>query len=205
MLHFASRPDPIFTAIIHEAMADTHRLLTDPDTNPGEAEGIWRDDYSSAAECFPLPLAVYTLDRLLAASMDPITVYGITDYHWLLLYDCLDAFCEVHNDYAEESQDGVFPVGPYEIGQIDFNAIVDHYFWDTDFLMDAPTRASLDPETQRVMGLSPETFGISQKLPPHHEELKYETLAQPRCGNEPLMEQAEGRRIPKYPAEPEEQ
>lgn len=199
MLHFASRPDPVFTAILHNAIEDLHRILTEPDTDPAGAEEIWKGDYPSAAACFPLALAVYTIDRLLAASRDPITVYSVTDYHWLLLYDCLDTYCKIHNDYAEEAAEKVFPVGPYEIGEIDFDAIVDHYFWDTDFLLDASTGAEFGPDGRQVMGLSPEAFGISQKLVPHYEELKCEALADPEWGSESSTEASEKRRIPKYP------
>jgi hypothetical protein len=205
VLYFARRPDPVFTAILHDAVEDLHRILTEPDTDPEQPEQIWKADYPSAAKCFPLTLAVYTIDRLLAASKDPITIYRVTDYHWLLLYDCLDTYCEVHNDFAEGAAEKVFPVGPYEIGEIDFDAIVDHYFWDTDFLLDASTGAELGPEGRQIMGLSPEAFGISQELAPHSEELKFEALGQPEWESEALMEEPEGPRIPKYPPEAEDE
>ncbi len=100
MLYFASRPDSVFTAILHDALEDLLRTLTEPETAPGEAEGIWNADYPSAAQCFPLALAVDTLGCLLAASEEPTTVCRLTDYHWLLLYACLETYCDVHNKYA---------------------------------------------------------------------------------------------------------
>lgn len=201
MLYFASRPDQVFTAILHDAMEDLHHMLTEPDTDPGEAEEFWKANYPSAAKCFPLALAVYTIDRLLAASKDPTTIYRITDYHWLLLYDCLNTYCQVHNDFAREAAETVFPVGPYEIGEIDFDVIVDHYFWDTDFLLDGSTGAALGPEARETMGLSLEAFGISQKLVPHSEELNFEALRQAERANEGFMHEPEGARISKYPPE----
>ncbi len=203
MLYFANEPDAVFTAILHDAIEELQRTLAEPDTDLGEADDIWKADYPSAAQCFPLALAVYTLDRLLAASKDPLTVYRITDYHWLLLYACLKTYCEVHNDYAEEAASKVLAVGPYEIGEIDFPALVDNYFWDTDFLLDASTGAGLGPERRQQMDVGSEAFGISQKLVPHSDELKFDPVAQPPWGSEELGEAPEGPRIPTYPPEAE--
>ncbi len=205
MLYFANKPDSVFLAILHEALEDLQRILTDPDTDPQQAEEIWKADYPYASECFSLALAVYTIDRLLAASKDPVTVYRITDYHWLLIYDCLHTYCEIHNDYAGESPERVFSVGPYEIGEIDFDAIVDHYFWDTDFLVDDSTMASVGPEGRQIMGVSDEAFGVSQRLVPHFGELRFEAVGEPRGGHEPLMEEPKGRRVAKYPSESDEE
>jgi hypothetical protein len=199
MLYFANKPDPVFTAILHAALEDMHGMLVDPEADPADAERYWQAQCPLASRCFPLALAVYTMDRLLAASKDPITVYRITDYHWLLLYDCLDAYCEVHSDYAKENPEKLFPVGQYEIGEIAFGDIVDQYFWDTDFLAEASTVEGLGPEGRQVLGLSHEAFGIAQKLVPHYDELKFEALAESEGGGELLSEGWEGHRIPKYP------
>jgi hypothetical protein len=201
MLLFANRPDPVFTAILHEALEDLHEQLTDPQTDPSDAEEIWKAEYPCASECFSLPMAVYTVDRLLAASKDPTTVYRLTDYHWLLLYDCLRTFCALHNDYTRESSDDTCPVGPYKIGAIDHGEIVDHYFWDTDFLVDDTTVNGLGPEGRAVMGLSDEAFGIAQKLPPHAHEMQFEVVTVPEWGEEPLVEGPYELRIPTYPGE----
>ncbi len=205
MLYFASRPDAVFTAILHDALEDLLQTLTDPDTDPAEAEELWKAQYPTAARCFPLPLAVYTLDRLLAASKDATTVYRITDYHWLLLYDCLKIYSAIHNDDAAEAEEKVFPVGPYAIGEIEFNALVDLYFWDVDFLLDADTGAGLGPEGRQQLGVSVEAFGISQQLVPHLDELKFETVAQWTDASEAWMDEPEGPRIPQYPPEAEEE
>ncbi len=205
MLYFARRPDAVFTAILQDALEELHWTLTEPETDPKDAEDIWNADYSSAAKCFPLRLAVDTLDRLLAASQNPTTLYRLTDYHWLLLYACLKTYCAVHNDYAVEAADQMFPVGPYEIGAIDFIALVDRYFWDTDFLLDAATAAALGPEGRQQLGLSLEAFGISQQLVPHPEELKCEPVEPPPWGSEDSGEALNGPLIPRYPPEAEEE
>ena len=201
MLHFACRPDPVLTEILHEAMGDMHERLAHPSTDPSDAERRWKTMYPRASVCFSLPLAVYTLDRLLAASKIPTTVYGVTDYHWLLLYDCLHTFCTVHNDYVHDSPEQDFPFGPYTIGEIHFGKIADHYFWDTDFLMEAATVNRFGPKGREMLGVSDEAFGIAQKLTPHVHELKFEVVDVPRWDEEPLMEGPYGPRIPAYPGE----
>jgi hypothetical protein len=54
---------------------------------------------------------------------------------------------------------------------IDFDALVDTYFWDTDFLMDAESFARLSAEAKTNLGFSPSVFGVTQGLAPHPEEL----------------------------------
>ena len=82
MLCFAKKPDPVFTAILHAALEDTHGMAVDPGTDPADAERYWQAQCPLASKCFRLALPVYAIDRLLVASQDPITVYRITDYQW---------------------------------------------------------------------------------------------------------------------------
>lgn len=56
-----------------------------------------------------------------------------------MLYSCLRLFCDLHNDNATGAEGRI---GPYEIERIDFDAIVDRFFFDTDFLMGATLLAS---------------------------------------------------------------
>ena len=61
-------------------------------------------------------------------------MYRIVDSHWLLLYECLENYCTELNDVAPSQPDGLLPVGDYHFAEIDFDALVALYFWDTDFL-----------------------------------------------------------------------
>ena len=54
---------------------------------------------------------------------------------------------------------------------IDFDALIDTYFWDTDFLLDAEHFARLDPDAKASLGFSPSVFGVVQGLAPHPDEL----------------------------------
>jgi len=192
MLRFAQRPDPIFLAILHEALEDLQEMLTDL-----EAED-WPAQYPSAARCFSPNLARTTVGQLLTTSRAE-QVYQLTDYHWLLLYDCLRVYCEIHNDYAPETPTQTLPVGPYRIGPIDFDALVDGYFWDTDFLLEDPTLAGLGPDGRKTMGVSDEVFGIAQGLPPHPDELKLTRWEGPGWEEPGEEGEAIGPVIPEYP------
>jgi len=57
------------------------------------------------------------------------------------------------------------------IEKIKFDDLIAMYFYDTDFLFDADTVLQLGVDKRNVLGMHNETFGISQGLAPHTEEL----------------------------------
>ena len=193
MLRFAQPPDAVFLAILHDALDDFQETLADL-----EAED-WPALYPLAARCFSQALARTALQELLTASRAP-QLYQLTDYHWLLLYDGLRVYCTIHNDFAQEAPTTTLPVGPYQIGPIDFDAVVDQYFWDTDFLLEGPILAGLGPEGRQSMGVADEVFGIAQGLPPHADELKLTLWAEPGWEEPDEGGEAVGPVIPEYPA-----
>ncbi len=91
----------------------------------------YRALYPELTRVFERRELLEVLDHLLEVSQHP-AMYEITDYHWLVVHACLEIFCELHND-AALGYDG--QVGPYIIDQIDAEAIVSRFFWDTDFRM----------------------------------------------------------------------
>ena len=64
------------------------------DFDPPEA---WREAYPLSATCFTPELARETLLDLVAKLRLP-EAYVPTEYHWLLMYECLQALIEVLND-----------------------------------------------------------------------------------------------------------
>jgi hypothetical protein len=192
MLRFARRPDAVFLTILHDALEDLEAALPDL-----EAED-WPALYPRAACSFSPGLACITLAKLLTASRAP-TVYQLTDYHWLLLYDCLRVYCAIHNDDAKEAPTTTLPVGRYQIGPIDFNAVVDQYFWDTDFLLEGPILAGLGPDGRQSMGVADDVFGIAQGLPPHADEMTLTPWAEPGWEEPDEQGEAVGPVIPEYP------
>jgi hypothetical protein len=181
MLRF---PSPL-TAAATEIVISCLEIAADMavDFDPPAA---WRDVYPLSAECFTAALARATLLDLVGKLRLP-EAYVPTEYHWLLMYECLKVQIEVLNDMPlpalvaqlttlATAHDALYLSLPtrakrVEGFHIDFDALIDTYFWDTDFLMDAESFARLSAETKTHLGCSPGVFGVTQELAPHPEEL----------------------------------
>lgn len=94
----------------------------------------WEACYPHASIRFTLQSAVPALERLLGSSQ-ALAVYRISESQWLLLYECLENYCAELNDVAPGQPGGFLPVGEYQLAEIDFDALVALYFWDTEFLV----------------------------------------------------------------------
>jgi hypothetical protein len=169
MLRLECPPDPVFTAILHAALEETRDWITNVLEDAGDE--WWSAQYPLIAARFTPQLTLEVIDRLLVASRDT-TVYELTEYHWLLLYESLKVFCNIHNDNARDHPDDVFPVGPYRIGQIDFDELLDTYFEDLDILTEPEVLERLGPEGRREMHMRDEIFGVAHGLPPHPDEVR---------------------------------
>ena len=77
------------------------------------------------------------LAQLSAAMNDSSSLSRVTELHWLVLYETLKNFCATHNDLLDDFDQRTRPVGDYNIGEVDGEALVNIYFWDTDFLLGA--------------------------------------------------------------------
>jgi len=146
----------------------------------------WRAACPLSAQCFTPELARETLLDLLAKLRLP-EEYVPTEYHWLLMYECLKVLIEVLNDdplpslveqltTVATAQDGLYLFLPTRVKDvagfhIDFDALVDTYFWDIDFLMDAERFSQLGADAKTRLGFSPSVFGVVQGLSPHPDEL----------------------------------
>jgi hypothetical protein len=181
MLRFPS----LLTAAATEIFISCLEISADVviDFDPPDA---WRDMYPLSAACFTPELARETLLDLIAKLRLP-EAYVPTEYHWLLMYECLQALVEVLNDEPLPSlvtqlttlataQDALYlslPARSEGVAgfHIDFDALVDTYFWDTDFLLDGETVIQLDADAKASLGFSPSVFGVTQGLAPHPDEL----------------------------------
>jgi len=192
MLRFASPLTPAATELFLSCLAIAADVVVDLD-RPEE----WREAYPLSAACFTPELARETLLDLGAKLRLP-EEYVPTEYHWLLMYECLQTLIEVLNDDPLSSlvaqlttlvtaQDALYLSLPTQGKRgarfpIDFDTLVDTYFWDTDFLLDAEHFARLDPDAKASLGFSPSVFGVIQGLAPHPAELvlrkaeEYESL-----------------------------
>jgi hypothetical protein len=130
MIVFQDEPDPIFLAIVDEALAhvrEVHLVRYREGYRPTRAERreleeSYRDLFPELVPLFTRRELVRVIDRLRRASREERRRYELTDYHWLVLYSCLRLYCDLHNDGAIGTGD---QVGPYEIEHIDFDALVD--------------------------------------------------------------------------------
>ena len=132
MIYFQTKPDAVFEAILKEAFASeaSEIQLLSEDCAIDSWEGLYPE--TSRRLC-PYE-AVRVLVQLLVALNDS-QVYRLTDLHWLVLYETLKNFCTTHNDLLDDFDQHARPIGDYNIGRVDGDALVDVYFWDTDFLL----------------------------------------------------------------------
>jgi hypothetical protein len=202
MLRFACPLTAAATELFVSCLEISADVLGDLD-RPHE----WREAYPLSAACFTPELARETLIDLVAKLRLPET-YVPTEYHWLLLYECPKAMIEVLNDDPLPSlvaqlttlataQDALYLSLPTR-GEgvagfhIVFDALVDMYFWDTDFLMDAELFARLSPDEKASLGLSPSVFGVIQGLAPHPDELVLRRAEENAPRSESEQEEDEG-------------
>jgi hypothetical protein len=202
MLRFASPLTPAATAIFVMCLD----LASDEVIDVDRPEA-WQEAYPLSATCFTPELARATLVDLVAKLRLP-EEYVPTDYHWLLMYECLQGQIERLNEdplaplvnlltALATAQDALYLTLPpraqdVEGFSIDFEALVDMYFWDTDFLLDAEQFARLEPDAKASLGFSPSVFGVIQGLAPHPDELVLRRAEEGAPRSESEQEEDEG-------------
>jgi hypothetical protein len=174
VLDFASEPDQVFHTITTESLkvaisvcsvlpSDDYRLSKGAKR---EATRCYRQRFPNAYKLFTRADARQVCELLLEAHVDETTLYYLTDYHWLVLHDVLLSFCVEHSDAPED-----YPkVGPYRLGPLDFDTMVDVFFWDLDFLI--PEILEVTAAKREQAGVSQEAWGIAAGLKPHPDELR---------------------------------
>ena len=85
-----------------------------------------------------------------------------------MLYACLQVYCDLHNDGAIGAGDRV---GPYEIEHIDFDALVERFFFDTDFLLGA-TLLSAEEAAPGQLRVTRQAWKIAAGLRPEAQDLR---------------------------------
>ncbi len=170
MLRFQCPPDSIFLDILHRAIEEVLLWLELTEYD----QEAFSNSYCQSAKCFHPKLAQKTLKQLLRASKAK-SLYRLTDYHWLLLYEALWRFCELFNDEPKEIAPAL--AKQYGINEIDFHEIIDWYFWDTDFLTSPDDLINIGEDGRKQMGFGEEAFVVVQRMVPHPEELKVVPLS----------------------------
>lgn len=143
MLHFETKPDKVFTAILHKALERARAEISEVLDDRDEFEVL----YPNLGRCFDPGTALSTIEQLLRASRSP-KLYQLTDYHWLILHEALRVFTDAHNDFAQEDPEYDTKIGAYRLGEIDFDGLIDLYFSDLDFTLES---YPLSPEDLRLV------------------------------------------------------
>ena len=182
MLRFACS----LTAAATVLVAHCFEVAADDLAELYESDEDYSQEYPLSSRCFTRALARATLLDMLDKLQRP-EEYIPTDYHWLLLYECLQRHIAQLNDLpmpdlvaqlraVAHADDGSYLRLPRASRRnsrcrIDFDALVDRYFWDTDFLLDAETFDQLDAAAKQRLGFTEGVFGVVQGLSPHPDEL----------------------------------
>ena len=170
MLRFQYPPDSIFLDILHSAIEG---FLGDLELTEYDQEEF-SNSYPESAKCFHPKLAHKTLKQVLRGSQAK-SLYQLTDFHWLLLYEVLWKFCVLFNDEPEEIAPALEE--KYGFCKIGFYEIIDLFFWDTDFLFSPDDLIDIGKFNRDQLGVGKETFGVVQRMAPHPEELKMVRLS----------------------------
>jgi hypothetical protein len=174
------------TAAAREIMVYCLEVAADEIVDLYEDQEAWATAYPLASACFTRELARRVLLELLD-TLDAPVLYVLTDYHWLLVYECLKEQIALFNDgpvpsvvtrlrsLASDQDTAYLHLPKRSRGTtrvwIGFDEFVDVYFWDTDFLLEVGLLDHLAPEGKQQLGLSGEVFGVTHALAPHPDEL----------------------------------
>jgi hypothetical protein len=179
MLRFQSHPDKVFTAILTDSIVLMINEINDSvvlSQSKEEQSEYLKSFLPNASKVFDPQTALNTLHEMMVCLQRP-PLYQLNDYHYLLLYDTLSNLFDLHNDAVREAKTKqhrkqISQIGAYYIEELLFNDMVDIYFFDTDFLFDPETMMQLGLEGKKAMAINEETFGLTQGLTPHPEELE---------------------------------
>ncbi len=173
MLYFRTKPDSVFLIFVDHALRrtlkDIQRVSSQHDMES------WELGFAELERVFTPYSAVITLEDLIKAN-SASQVYMLTDYHWLLLYDSLKNYCIWHNDTLEESSILFRLLGGVRFGPIDWEVMMERYFWDLDFLRLlygslTESLPSCNSEYSEISGLD-----LSHGLSPHPSLLRLELV-----------------------------
>lgn len=183
MLRWACEPDEAFIVIVDASLEISVDMLRDAVAGQADEEWAMAAYTEQTRSLFTSQELLAELEKLLAAHRSP-KLYMPTDYHFLILYEVLSQQIDPHNDALVAGKEPR-EFGGMSFGRIDFDALLDEFFWDTDFLLDPEHLDRLPEESHESMGLNAEAFGVTHGLRAHPLELELEEVdEQPRrAGN----------------------
>jgi hypothetical protein len=94
----------------------------------------------------------------------------------------MENYCAELNDVAPGQPDGLLPVGNYQLAEIDFDALVALYFWDTDFLVPPGEIKPVGLAGSRGAGPTEDLSGYAHGWRADSNELHVEKIEEPAWG-----------------------
>jgi hypothetical protein len=168
------------TAAAREMLVYCLQVAADETVELDEDHDAWAAAYPLASACFTPESARRVLLELLEKLDDP-ELYALTDYHWLLVYECLKEQIALFDDgpvpslgtrlraLASDPDAGYLHLPTRSSGTadvwIDFDEFIDAYFWDTDFLTDVGVFGRLTPTPSHNSGTVERSSGSRRGSP----------------------------------------
>jgi hypothetical protein len=177
MLQFIRPADPIFHAIVDEALTTAHLFVCETALTDNDIDS-WRHRYPKTARCLTPSQAARAYADLLTAHRDA-RVWRYTDLQALILWEALFVFTALHTELVVQhpATPHHWRVGPFSLRTIDFHWIETLYFHHTDFL-DEATFSILTPDLAAKLKFSPGTRRAALGLPATPDDLTMAPLDQ---------------------------
>lgn len=172
MLYFRTKPDPVFMVLVDQALQCELRIFRR--ISAENDLDSWFVEYPRLEPIFTPYSAMVALEDLLRAHAQA-TVYRPTDFHWLTIYECLKNYCLWHNDRLLEKGEPFLVLQGYRFGYLEFENILERYFWDQDFLILPP---SDEPGQNCACGFIDTELSedLSMGLRPHPSHLRFSVV-----------------------------
>jgi hypothetical protein len=156
MLKWSTKPDPVFFDIVSNSLQYYQAYFKDNEI----------DETYNVFKIFGKKGLAIEVEKILTAHHSE-KIYCVTDYHFLILYEALNLYCDLYKEgfFEDTLLGGIHP------SELDFEDMVGIYFHDTDFLFESETINNLSVGQKDEMSISSDVFSIANNLTPHADEL----------------------------------
>lgn len=192
MLDFQQTPDVIFYKIIENAINYSVPMIEDTE------DGDYYEIMPYASKIFKREDALKAISELLKYHK-AAGVWYITDYYYLLLYDMLDSYISMINDEGDINK--YLKIDKYKIKRIDYEALLNLYFYDLDFLFGVDDNLVIaNPIIKKNLRISDESCKISNRMLPDKNDLRiWKNNDNQEKGDKPVKTRMYGKGSTEYP------
>jgi len=166
MLRFMEKPDGAFEAMVTGSLEFALEGL-------GEFE--YKSRYGHIHAWFNEGQFDKAIKMLLEAHKSE-KLYAPNDYHFFVLDAVLLDYISEHNAVVEDEGRPSKIGEPYLIGEIDWGAVHDIFFWDADYQLKPKHINRLNRAEKKAARFDKALFGVVNKLAPHDDDLVLEEV-----------------------------